>query len=335
VEVVRESEVDGMEAAFMKGTVVLSLLMTSMVLLVGSVFLPSYAQAPANKDAPTFYRLVPGTYVNGWPRFTIHYPKDWVERQPGGTPDVFDASPPGPSVLPGFFVGMWQDAVPLSKWADFWVFFLTSTGATDITVVNNNPSRLKDGTPVYEAGIHIGAMGGSPWDAVSLCTTKGDMFITWGGGHWLKGKTGEDPRPMLYSLQFEAGHDEPVKVPPDVQEFLDSFSSAMVSRDLQKVMAHYSDRYLNSGERKGGREQFKKDEIGPVTSWKMSITEFVPAGDTAYLTGFAAVKREPPIASRFAGPDKSAWGTLPIRDISIIKENGEWKWFGNQRDVVR
>jgi hypothetical protein len=294
---------------------------------------PAYPQDSAKDDKSTFYRLVPGTYVNGWPRFTITYPKDWVEKQPG-SPDVFDAGPPGPSMPPPLFVGMFQDAVPLSKWADFWVFWLTSAGgAKDVTVLNSKASQLKDRTPVYESEIQIGTLGGSPHDSVSLCAMKGDMFIFWGGG-WLKGKMGEDPRPMLYSLQFEAGRDEPVKVSPDVQQFLDSFSGAMVGRDLQKVMAHYSDGYLNSGERKGGRQQFKKDEIGPITSWKMSITEFVPAGDRAYLTGFVTVKREPPTPSLFAGPGRAAWEILPIRDISIIRENGEWKWYGNQRDVA-
>jgi hypothetical protein len=65
----------------MKTSIVLSVVM-ALLLCAGSVFVPSYALGPATDDKPTFYHLVPGAYVNGWPRFTIHYPKDWVERVP-------------------------------------------------------------------------------------------------------------------------------------------------------------------------------------------------------------------------------------------------------------
>jgi len=55
------------------------LLVTSVgiaLLLLANSFTPAHAQAPSNADTPTFYHLVPGTYVNGWPRFTVHYPKE-------------------------------------------------------------------------------------------------------------------------------------------------------------------------------------------------------------------------------------------------------------------
>ena len=55
--------------------------------------------------------------------------------------------------------------------------------------------------------------------------------------------------------------------------------------------------------------------IGFIISIKGVITDFVPAGDRAYLAGFTI----------------SNLGKIPI-SASIIKENGEWKWRGNQRD---
>jgi len=78
----------------MKKPIVLSLIATVMA-LAGSALAPSRAQPPSNPDTPTFYHLVPGTYVNGWPRFTIHYPKDWEEKHPRVI-DVFRVGPPGP-----------------------------------------------------------------------------------------------------------------------------------------------------------------------------------------------------------------------------------------------
>jgi ketosteroid isomerase-like protein len=108
-----------------------------------------------------------------------------------------------------------------------------------------------------------------------------------------------------------------VKVPTDIQEFLDSWRNAIVSHDIAKVLAHYSDRFLNSGNKKAWLDQFFRQFIGSVTSLEVGITDLVPAGDRAYLAGFVS----------------SYFGKRMLQETSIIKENGEWKWFGNQRDV--
>jgi hypothetical protein len=60
--------------------------------------------------------------------------------------------------------------------------------------------------------------------------------------------------------------------------------------------------------------------IGGVTSVEVGITDFVRAGDRAYPAGFF---------KGFPG----FWGKGMLRETSIIKESGEWKWYGNQRDV--
>jgi hypothetical protein len=83
-------------------------------------------------------------------------------------------------------------------------------------------------------------------------------------------------------------------------------------------MSHFSDRFLNSGVRKGEMERWYRQTIGTITSFEYCITDFIPAGDRAYLAGFKT----------FNGLTKA-----PLLNVSVIKENGEWKWFGNQRDV--
>jgi len=113
-----------------------------------------------------------------------------------------------------------------------------------------------------------------------------------------------------------------VKLPPDVQEFVDRQSNDILSHDIVKIMANYSDKYLNSGIRKGEVERNWRQSIGSITSIKDTITQFVPAGDRAYLTGFGIFNIFNDIV------------TMPNPQTSIIKENGEWKWYGNQRDVV-
>jgi hypothetical protein len=60
----------------MKKLIVLSLL--TLMLLRGSFLGLVYAQGPANDLKPTFISRTPtpGLYVNGWPAFTVSYPKE-------------------------------------------------------------------------------------------------------------------------------------------------------------------------------------------------------------------------------------------------------------------
>jgi hypothetical protein len=52
----------------MKKTIIVSMIMV-IILLAWSFLATAQPQDSANEEKPTFYRLVPGTYVNGWPRF--------------------------------------------------------------------------------------------------------------------------------------------------------------------------------------------------------------------------------------------------------------------------
>ena len=298
----------------MKKLIVLSVII-ALVLLMGSFFAPVNAQDPANEEKPPFYRLTPGVYVNGWPRLTITYPKDWVEV--GSmflAGEVFKVSAPR-SVpgLPSLTVLVFPYPQPLETFGNIMPGVLKNI-ATDVTVVSDKPSQLRDGTPAREVGINM-VMNGVPVYLLYLITKKGDMCVGTLVGS--RGRIGEDLKAILYSVEFQQDKDELVKVPPDVQEFLDRHCSANVARDIAQLMAHYSDRYLNSGTRKGGMEQFHRQIIGRVTSCEIGITDFVPAGDRAYLTGFI----------------RGNWGKSILLETSIIKENGEWKWYGNQRDV--
>jgi hypothetical protein len=132
------------------------------------------------------------------------------------------------------------------------------------------------------------------------------------------GKIDENLKAILYSIEFQAGKDKPVLIPPDVQEFIDGVRDAWVSHDLAKFMAKFSDRFLNTGAKKGEVERVWRQQVSLTKSLEVGITDFVPGGDRAYLAGFAAINGEkwPPY-----------WN-------HITKENGEWKWYGNQRDVA-
>ena len=297
----------------MKRLIVLSAMMAVMFLTGGSVA-PACAQDSAKDDTPTFYHLVPGTYVNGWPRFTIHYPKEWVERQtmPGET---FRVSAPGPVPSPAFVYALLSNAPPLDKFADLTASFF-KTVAKDVTIISDKPSRLRDGTPAREIELRM-LINGAPRNVMSLAAQKGDVMV-----HMLvespNGRIGEDLKAILYSIEFQPDKDKPVKVPPDFEAFVEMHMSNRLSHDLAKVMANYSDRYLNSGTRKGEMERWLRPVIDSWMSAKAVWTDFVPAGDKAYVAGFVV----------------SNFGTFQVIETCIIKENGEWKLYGNQREVV-
>jgi hypothetical protein len=53
-----------------------------------------------------------------------------------------------------------------------------------------------------------------------------------------------------------------------------------------------------------------------LLKWGFSAPPQVPAGDKVHPTGFGVTNL----------------GKGMLSETSIIKENGEWKWYGNQRD---
>jgi hypothetical protein len=299
----------------MKKLIVLGVVMTVMLLAWG-FFAPAQPQEPAKEEKPTFYQLIPGVYVNGWPRFTIRYPKDWVEKVRLFT-EYFRAEAPPSTPRSALSVNVFSNSLPLENLADIVVPFWRNV-AQDVTVVSDKPSRLRDGTPAQEVETHM-VMNGEPINALNVATKKGDIWINTGTRSY-SGKIEDYQRAMLYSLRYEPEKDQPVKVPPDIQEFLDKVSNDMVSHDLAKIMANYSGRYLNPGVRKGEVERMWRQFIGSWMSEKWTITDFIPAGDRAYLTGFVILNN---------------LLTLPVTETSIIKESGEWKWYGNQRDVAQ
>jgi hypothetical protein len=111
-----------------------------------------------------------------------------------------------------------------------------------------------------------------------------------------------------------------LKVPPDVEQFLNEYGSDVRSRDVEKVMIHYSDRYLNDGIDKQGAADITEALLKPnmfqgIKFFEPSVTEFELQGDKAYMTGFFT----------------SNYGKLPIHEHFMIKEEGQWKWYGNQK----
>ncbi len=296
----------------MRKPLVASIFLVLTLLMLGFCT-PAYSQDTAKDNTPTFYRLVPGTYVNGWPRFIINYPKEWVEVAP--MPQMLEAlkvcGPRGVGPAGCLSVSVSPLTEPLEMYANSTARGLRNI-ATEVTIIRDSPSQLRDLTPAREVEISM-ILNGSPVSLFCLVTKKDDTVI---GTYVVSGEIGDDLKAILYSIEFQPDKDEPVELPPDVQEFLERTGNDILSHDVAKVMANYSDRFLHSGTRKADVEQDLKRWIGTVTSLTGATTDFVREGERAYLAGYTAFN----------------FGTYPNPQISIIKENGQWKWYGNQRD---
>jgi hypothetical protein len=175
---------------------------------------------------------------------------------------------------------------------------------------------MRDGTPAREIEITM-IVNGAPHHVVDVVTQKGGMWLSM-AVESRSGKVDEQLKAIPYSIEFDPSRDVPVKVPPDAQEFFDGYRDAMISHDVTRLMATFSDRFLRSGVKKGEVERVWSRTVLLTGSFEVTITEFKQEGDRAYVAGFTTL-------------NGIKW---PLYWTHIIKENGEWKWYGNQRDVA-
>ncbi len=120
------------------------------------------------------------------------------------------------------------------------------------------PSQLKDGTPAFEAELEWVNSSGDKVNTLLLSTTKEDVWVLMGLSD-VKGKIGEDLKSIVYSLKMKPGKEELVKVPDDVQEFLQGYAKAFEEHDMEKVMDYFSDRFLQYGMKKQGLNSLSKE----------------------------------------------------------------------------
>ena len=318
----------------MKKLIVLALLM-AVILLVAALV---HAQSPATDLKPTFINPTPtpGLFVNGWPAFTVSYPKEWGELPlaPGAVLEVAGTRP-GLSPSPVLTVVVYPTVFPLE---DCWAKWFMPTFVqifTDIKALSDNPFQLKDGTPAREIEFEFV----SKFDALQMSVKNapkcnGLLLVTMRDlGTWVvimltddRGKLGEDLKRIAYSLTFQPDREKPVQLLPDVRAFFDMWCTDAVSHDLKTVMTHFSQRFRHSSMNKPFIEQFwRNDPFSPIRqsliSCEATVTVFEPRGDKAYVDGFFLVK---------AKGDANAL-KLPMEFQQIINEHGQWMWFGNQK----
>jgi len=319
----------------MKQLIVFSMLLAVMLLATG-ISTPTHAQSPTTDLKPTFMSPTPGLYVNGWPAFTVSYSKEWVEL-PLRIGPVFRAGVARPDLPPApeLRIAVFPFPFPLEEWAKM-IMPMYAMFATDIKVLSDKPSQLRDGTPAREVEFecvvtrdpNLGSFKNGPKMNTLVLVTKREPTSVWILLNDDKGRISEDLKRIAYSLTFLPGKDEPAKIPPDVRAFLDMYCADLVDHDVETILAHFSDHFLQSGVGKGrpGMEQFfPNDPISPfqrgLISCEATVTVFELRGDKAYLDGFVLEK---------AKGDANAL-KIPMAFQQIINEHGEWKWYGNHK----
>jgi hypothetical protein len=320
----------------MKKLIVLSLLIF-VIILAEDYLNPAHAQNPTIDLKPTFIRSTPGLYINGWPAFTVAYPKEWVELPPmpgdlyraGGTrPDL----PPGLH-MPILNIGVLPNRLPLEDWAKALMPTWEQTSA-DLKVLYDKPSQLKDGTPAREVELEyipkyepaLGTIGNSITRNTFILMTKRESTLMFASLTDDTGKVGEKLKRIAYSFTFMPGREEPVNLPPDIREFFVMYCADLVSGDVGTLMSHFSDKFFHWGTNKASIDQFFRNNPNSATragvvSCEATVTVFEPREDKAYVDGFWLTKPKGGTTALKA----------PINLRQIIKEHGQWKWYGNQK----
>ncbi len=106
-----------------------------------------------------------------------------------------------------------------------------------------------------------------------------------------------------------------VELPPDVKAFITNYNQVLSDTNMMKIANFFSDRYLHDGFTKQMVLKWLTRTLSYTSGAKIIITKFEPEGDEVKIDGLLKDKY-------FEAPF--------ITGSMLIKENGQWKWYGNQ-----
>lgn len=107
-------------------------------------------------------------------------------------------------------------------------------------------------------------------------------------------------------------------VPADLQQMALDYNATMRSKNLDKAITYYSERYRHDGRTpEKVRSYLNMLMLSGTSQFELKFTRFAAIDDQrAYI--------EATIDVGWGGSDKNF-------DYQVVKENGQWKWLGNQR----
>ncbi|MDQ7821201.1 MAG: SAM-dependent methyltransferase [Candidatus Eremiobacteraeota bacterium] len=113
--------------------------------------------------------------------------------------------------------------------------------------------------------------------------------------------------------------------PRDIGAFLDEYCAALSKHDVSAVMSSYSDSYLDGGEDKLAIQLFwdhslMRPSYRAMKGVRIFLTRCEVKGDRAEINGY--IRSSIGLDPLTIDPDEPA---------VIVREQGRWKWYGNQR----
>lgn len=105
-------------------------------------------------------------------------------------------------------------------------------------------------------------------------------------------------------------------LPADIKAFLDHFSTAVESKKIDDILDHYSEAFLNSGRRKQATTGLFRLLTQAVDHFSIRIDQCRIRQDRATLWGEIATDM----------------GPLALFVRELIREEGVWRWYGNQQE---
>ncbi len=110
-----------------------------------------------------------------------------------------------------------------------------------------------------------------------------------------------------------------IKIPPDVQSFLDQFQKDILTYDMKKISPHYAADFKQDGYNRKAFLEVLSKTVNFVNNYLIKLTKL------------EADKNNSNIVLIDGSVDLGSM-TVPFADRSmIIRENGVWKWYGNQK----
>jgi len=106
-----------------------------------------------------------------------------------------------------------------------------------------------------------------------------------------------------------------VDLPPDVKTFISDYNQARYNKDIEKMSELISDRFLHEGVTKQMAVSFLTGAKSYTSEAKIIITRFELVEEKAEVDVWLKDKY---------------FESLFMKDSRLIKENGHWKWYGNQ-----
>jgi CubicO group peptidase (beta-lactamase class C family) len=111
---------------------------------------------------------------------------------------------------------------------------------------------------------------------------------------------------------------EPLKslaLPPDVKSFIAEFNQAIINNDAVTMAELFSDRFLHDGGTKQSALKLLMESLSYASEAEIILTKFELDGDIARVEGII----------------KDKYFEVPLAPGGmLIKEDGRWKWYGNQ-----